>query len=272
MRGKFAAILFVVILAFLAVFSAGIFHKLFIEADNKFRDSTSAAFLGAFLAFLFVRIGDALKAYSDRTTKNHSTLVKLEYAFNGLLTSLDDNVYLIEKFEIIYQANVREKTPAQPFVWANRLHQVAKIDDLIIDLLNIDFINELFTLNVGLRKLNDSMDTINGAYLESKDAFLSGKISLDSYLVNLKGIHDNLLHIKKFHLSSTKDITRALAAARVLAKKRPLMGYLLRSTAGYKYGCCFSVQREEELLKLQEEISKVKKESKDKIDTVLQNN
>ena len=74
MREKVATILFVVILAFLGVFSVDVFQKLFIEADEKFTGPASAAFLGAFLAFVFVRVGDFFKSFSDRTTNNHSTL------------------------------------------------------------------------------------------------------------------------------------------------------------------------------------------------------
>lgn len=138
MREKITAILFVVILAFLAVFSTEIFHKLFIVADDKFSDSASAAFLGAFLAFIFVRLSDFFKSYTDRTTKNHSALIKLEHTLNGLLTTLDDNIYVIETFERIYKTYSTNKERTHVFVWANKLHPVAKLDELILELLNID--------------------------------------------------------------------------------------------------------------------------------------
>lgn len=269
MREKVAAILFILILAFLAVFSAEIFHKLFVEADDKFTDSASAAFLGAFLAFIFVRLGDFFKSYSDRTTKNHIALIKLEHALNGLLTTLDDNIYVIETFEKIYKAYTQSEKRTHVFVWANRLHPVARLDELILELLNIDLINELFTLNVHLRKLNESMDTINDAYAESKDAMIGGRIDPDNYLTNVKRIHKDLLDIKRFLSNSIEETIQALAAVRVLAKKRPLMGYLLRRIAGHKYGKAFSAKRSEEILKLRNELETVKSESQQRINEVL---
>ena len=261
MREKAAAILFVVILAFLGVFSADVFHKLFIKADEKFTDAALAAFFGAFLAFVFVRVGDFFKSYSDRTTKNYSTLIKLEHALNGLLNTLNDNIYVIKTFETIYKTYSQNVNQDRVFVWANRLHPVAKIDELILELLNIDLVNELFILNVHLRKLNESMDTINGAYAESKDALFSGRSDRDNYLACVTRIHTDLLDMKRFLSSSIEETTLALAAVRVLARNRPLMGYFLRRLAGHKYGKAFNVKRSEEVSKLRNELECTKSES-----------
>lgn len=269
MRGIIAAILFTIILAFLAVFSAEIFHKLFIEADGKFADSASAAFLGAFLAFMFVRMGDFFKSYSDRTTKNHTALIKVQHVLNGLLTTLDDNVFVIETFEKNFKFHTEKADQTQIFIWGNRLHPVTQIDEHILDLLNIDLINELFALNVHIRKLNESMDTMNDAYVEIKDALMNNRIDQDNYLDNVKKIHKQLLTIKKFLKSSIEETIQALAAVRVLSKKRPLIGYLLRIISGYKYGKTFDTKRTEEIGILRNELETTVGESQDRINTVL---
>lgn len=269
MRERAAAILFVVILAFLGVFAVDVFYKLFIEANKKFTESASAAFFGAFLAFVFVRVGDFFKSYSDRTAKNHSTLIKLEHTLNGLLNTLDDNIFVIETFETIYKNYAQKTNQDHVFVWANRLHPVANLDALILELLNIDLINELFTLNIHIRKLNESMDTLNGAYAESKEAMIGGKISQENYLINVERLHKDLLDIKRFISSSIEETTQALAAVRVLARRRPLMGYLLRRLAGHKYGKKFSSKRAAEIATLRAEIEKIKRESQDRINNVL---
>jgi hypothetical protein len=269
MREKAAAILFVVILAFLGVFTVDVFHKLFIETDKKFTESASAAFLGAFLAFVFVRVGDFFKSYSDRTTKNHSALIKLEHELNGLLTTLDDNIFVIETFENIYNTYTQQANRNHIFVWANRLHPVANLDELILELLNIDLINELFTLNIHLRKLNESTDTINGAYAETKDALLGGKIDPENYLANVARILKDLLDFKRFISSCIEEITQTLAAVRVLARRRPLMGYLLRRLAGHKYGKTFNSARAAEVATLRTELENTKRESQNRINRVL---
>ena len=269
MREKLAALLVIIILAFIAVFGFYVFKKLFIEVDDKFTETASAAFLGAFLAFLFVRVGDFFKAYSDRVTKNHSTLIKLEHSLNSLLGTLDDNIYVIETFESLYEKNISKSNQTHIFVWANRLHPVTLIDELMLDLLNIDLINELFSLNTHLRKLNDSAETLNGAYAEAKDALISGKIDPENYLNNMQRIHSDLLDIKNFISSYITESAEALSAIRVLAKKRPLMGYVLRRIAGHKYGGSFENKRQKELSKLQEEMEQIRKESSNKIERVL---
>jgi hypothetical protein len=269
MKEKIAAILFIVILAFLAVFSAEIFHKLFIEVDEKFSGTASAAFLGAFLAFVFVRIGDFFKSYSDRISKSHSSLIKLEHTLNNLLTTLDDNIYVIESFDKVYKANTENEKQNHVFVWANKLHPVTTIDALILDLLNIDLINELFSLNISLRKMNESMDTINGAYTETKDALIGGRIQPANYLANIKRIHTDSLDIKRFLLSHIEETTQALASVRVLANNQPLMGYFLRRLPGRKYGKSFNKKRSKELIKLRNEQLQTRMESQSRINKVL---
>lgn len=269
MRELIATVLFIIILAFIAVFSAEIFHKLFIEVDNNFASSASAAFLGAFLAFIFVRMGDFFKSYADRTTKNYSALIKLEHALNGLLTSLDDNVYIIKTFENIYKNYSENANNTHVFLWANKLHPVTKIDELILELLNIDLINELFALNIHLRKLNDSIDTINSAYIESKEALISKNIDTENYLANLKNIHKNLIDIKRFLSSYIEETTQALASVRVLAKHRPLMGSILRRLPGNKYGNSFNALRSKEIIKLRNEMETIKNDSQVKINKTL---
>ncbi len=269
MRELIAAILSIIILAFIAVFSAEIFYKLFIEADNNFTNSASAAFLGAFLAFIFVRIGDFFKSYSDRTSKSYNALIKLEHTLNGLLTSLDDNVYIIETFENIYKNYIEKANNTHVFLWANKLHPVTRIDELILELLNINLINELFALNIHLRKLNDSMDTINCAYIESKEALISKNIDAENYLTNLENVHKNLLDIKQFLLSYIEETVQALASVRVLAKQRPLIGSILRKLPGNKYGSNFNTLRSEELIKLRKEMETTKNDSQVKINKAL---
>jgi hypothetical protein len=270
MREKISAILFVVIIVFVAVFCWQIFNKLFIQSSTQFSDSAVAAFFGAFLAFLFIRLGEFFKSYSERISKGHNALIKLEYSLNSLLGQLDDNVYVTEIFEKYYDSYVKNKQNSRVFVWANRLTPVKIPDDMLIDLLNIDLINELFLLNEGLRKLNDSMETINGAYKESKDALISKAIVPENYIENLSGIHKNILEIRKFIKSSITEITEALAAIRVLAKDRPLIGYLLQRLPSYKYGRIFKAKRENELRILCQEMNEIKKDSKSKIDTILE--
>lgn len=270
MREKVATILFIIVFAFIAVFFGQVFWKLFIQPNTQFSTSAASAFFGAFLAFLFIRLGDFFKSYSDRITKGHSALVKAEYLLNSLLSELDDNIYVIETFEKLYENNVKSNEDSHVFLWANRLTPVKGLDEVLIDLLNIDLINELFTLNVDLRKLNASMETINGAYKESKDALISKVVDPSNYLENLTRIRKDLHHIKKFFSASITETARALSAVRVLSAKRPLIGYLLIKLPSYRYNRRFKAKREAELKTLLREMKEIKESSKARIYTILE--
>lgn len=268
MREKFTVALFVVILVFLAVFSADIFHKLFIEVDDEFSGSAAAAFLGAFLAFVFVRIGDLFKSYSDRTTRNHSALIKLNFLLNGLMNELDDNVYIIDKFEESYQRHIESKELSNILVWPNRLHPVSRPKEIIIELINVDLINELFAFDIHLHKLNNSTETLNNAYAEIKNAMMSERITTDEYLRNLSKIRHDLQDMKSFLKASLAETKQSLSAVRILAKKPPLMVYLLKRIAGQKYRKSFPEERGLELSKLNEEIENTKKKGRDRINEI----
>jgi len=270
MRATAAAILFAILLAFIAALCFYAFQKLFISFDAVITGIAAAAFLGAFFAFLFVRIGDFLRAYYDRSEKGYSTLVKLEFRLNSLLGRLDDNVYLIETFEKIYSQYEKQQGTHNIFLWANRLQPVGQLDDLIPGLTNIDFLNDLFRFDVHLRKLNESMETVNGAYVESKDALLRKDIDPNNYMTNVNFIRGTLLDIRKFLDGSISECMDTLAAVRVLTKNRPLISALMRKLPGYKYGPKFVSERDSEKSKLKEEMKSIKKTGQERINKILQ--
>ncbi len=269
MREKASAILLVIVLAFIAVISAEVFNKLFIDVDNKFTESASGAFLGAFLAFVFVRFGDFFKSYSDRVTKGHGGLIKLEHLLNSLLGELDDNAYIIDVFEANYKKHAEQNSQNSVFLWGNRLSEVPLIGDVKLELLNIDLINELFILDVHLKKLNDSLNTVNDVYVESKDALLGGNIDKENYQHNLSNVRTQLQDMKKFIVTNIEETKSALAAVRLLARKRPLMGYVLRLLASHKYGNKFEAQRATEMNKLNAEIHHGQSKGTERIEKVM---
>lgn len=269
MREKLASLLFLIVLVFLGVFSYYIFKELFFESNLEFSNSAYAAFLGAFLAFLFVRIGDFLKAFSDRLSRNYNALVKFDHILNSLYNDLDDNIYVVEIFESLYQENIKAVEEKRIFIWANRLHPVRLFDDLILELLNMDLTNELFALNIHLRKFNDSADTINRAYTESKEALISGSIEPKVYIDNLGNTHRHLLDIKSFLISYSEEIKEAISAVRVLCKRKTLMGSIFARLPGRNYSRDFDTHRQEQLKILEEEMTRTRKSSGEKIESVL---
>lgn len=142
------------------------------------------------------------------------------------------------------------------------------IEDLLLRVLNIDLVNELFSLNMSLRKFNDSAATINNSYTESKDALINEKISVNNYLENIRRMYIHLIEIKSFLNSYNEETVKSLAAIRVLAKKRPVISYIFKILPGYKYNKNFESKRNIEMSKLMGEIKKTQMESKEKIDDI----
>lgn len=201
MKEKIGAVLIVILLAFVGALSFGVFYRLFFAADSNVSVIAYAAFLGAFFAFLFVRIGDFLKSYSDRKSRNYNALMKIERVLNSSLNTLSDNIGIISLFEDTYAKFSAESQSRNVFTWASRLEPVQEIGELSFDLLNLDLINELFAVNIHLVKLNGTMKTIDRAYCEMKDSFLGNRITTDNYLEGLKTTKDNLQLAKRFSVN-----------------------------------------------------------------------
>ena len=68
-------------------------------------DAVFGAFLGAFFAFLFVHVGEALTKLYDRAVRNHTGLVRLEHYLNESIDLLAENITVAQ------QVRQHDKTP-----------------------------------------------------------------------------------------------------------------------------------------------------------------
>jgi len=269
-RQTLILLLVVVIVAFLFVFLVQIFGRLFFVPDDNLQDSAVGAFFGAFLAFVFVRIGDFFKAYSDRVEKGYSALVKIQHAVNGLLPVLDDNIHTVETFEKLFNDHIVDKTPPSPFVWANRIRTYERLKEFQLDLLNLDVVNDLVSFDTSLRKLNDDAETINSGYVEFKDAFISRVIDEENYLENLARHRTSLHLIRAFTVRAIEDAIRLQATTRLLVKKRrTILGYLIQASSSKHYPKSFEAELDLEVERLKTEIESVQKASKAEIDKTM---
>lgn len=258
-----------IIISFIGVFSFEIFYRLFFVGDNKLSSSMSSAFFGAFLAFIFVRIGDFFKSYTDRTKKGYSAMIKISHVLNNMLTNIDDSVYVIENFETSYKRYKSADNKSHIYIWANKLQPFQDIGDLILELTNVDLINELFSMNVHIRKIADSFDTINASYSESKEAIISKQIDLKSYVGNLDRTYENLVGIKKYLDKFKQEVIYSLAAIRVLSSTKPLINYVLQILPGYKYSKKFEFNRTQAISVLQSELKETLESSQGRLDGIF---
>lgn len=176
------------------------------------------AFLGAYFAFVFLRIADHLRRVYDRQKKHHEALVRFEHELNNYLTVIADNIYLIERFR---------KTVNDKKIYWSLPRTLPIYRELVIDLANLRIVNELSTLNTTLRKINDDIESVTGAYGEIKNAYIAGRLNQDGFKDYASPIADGLETLKKAFQALQNRIVNILALIRAQAPKDNPSGRIL---------------------------------------------
>ena len=210
----------VAIVAAIAASSATwVFWDAWKATDLKAFHALVGAFAGAFFAYLFFRFGDAMKKLYDRKEKNHTSLVRLQHHFNDCLSTTSDNLFVADNCISIF-TDERFKSGNHP-IYMNVFHPYKIDTELLIGLTNIDLINEISSLNDGLKKTNESLATIDRAYSQIRDAFISKTISESDYLENARQTRDRCIQIRPFLIQMKEDIVRLFAVTTLLTKNPP---------------------------------------------------
>lgn len=269
MRKSVEMLLFIVIGGF--VISAVLFLLLevSINTDPNIRKSFFGAFAGAFFAFLFVRLGTGLTKIYDRLAKNQTTLVCLQHNLNDCMGVINDNIYLIEKFHKIfdgYHAEVKDQK-----LFGNELHQIPINKELVVQLTNMEFINEVYSLHVSIRKLNDSMKTMNRMMEQTTSAFIEQKIDHKTYAANLSHYKPTFTDLSKFLSSANDDAIKAFATARVLLRDEVFLSRIIRYFMPSSYTEKQNIEINVEFKRVKSEIEHIRKKGQEKIQDVMGN-
>ena len=235
-------------------------------SDREAFRALIGAFSGAFFAFLFVRFGEGLKRIYDRKEKHHTTLVRLTHYFNDCLNITGDNVYVANTALSVFS----EETLASGElpVFFNEFHSYPIDRELVIGLTNMDFANEVYTLNVELRKLNDSMATTDRSYAEVKAAFISKQIDPKTYVANVRHGRPRYIELREFLLELKADLIRHMASANLLARDAPFLVRVIRGLTRSTYSKRFTQQRQTEARRIEAEIEALAEASRVRIDAV----
>jgi hypothetical protein len=221
------------------------------------------AFAGAFFAYLFVRFGDAMKKVYDRKEKNHTSLVRLQHYFNDCLNTTSDNLYIANDCTRIF-AEARLTSGGHP-IYMNVFHQYQVDVELMIGLTNLDLINEMASLNAGLKKLNSSLATIDRAYGQIRDAFIAKTISETDYLANARLTRDRCAQIQPFLSQTQGDLVRLFAVAQLLLKDPPFLVRITQAFVRTKYPKGFEALLEHEIAKVKAGMDAIAKASEQRI-------
>jgi len=221
------------------------------------------AFAGAFFAYLFVRFGDAMKKVFDRKEKNHTSLVRLQHYFNDCLNTTSDNLYIANDCIGVF-TEARLMSGNRP-IYMNVFHQYQLDTELMIGLTNLDFINEIASLNTSLKKMNESLATINRAYSQIRDAFISKTISGSDYLENARLTRDRCVQVIPFLNQANDDLVRLFAITNLLMKNPPFLVWVTQALVRTKYPKEFETLLERETAEVKAGMEAITKASKQRI-------
>lgn len=257
----------VAIAAFAAALAAGSLSWLFWDGwkatDLESFRALVGGFAGAFFAYLFVRFGDALKKIYDRKESNHTALVKLQHYFNDCLNTTGDNIFIVDDCASTL-TDERLASAAIP-IYMNSFHQYEINRDVIVKLTNVDFLNEVYSLNVTLRKINDTLATIDRSYSQLRDSLLSKNIDLTTYKVNTRQYRDRCIEIKGFLLQLKDDLTKLFASTNLLLKDQPFLVRVILATVRTTYPRDFESNLKTEQARVSAEMESIAQASREKI-------
>jgi len=237
-----------------------LFNKIFSNQKIIFIQVSLSAFMGAFFAFLFIKLAELLTKISERTNKHYNAMVKIEHRFNDYLNYISDNCFLIKNFI---------KALKKGGIYINRFALLPIEKDITLELLDLPLINKIFSFNTSVRKMNNSMETINSWYDEIKKAYLEGKMNRDIYKKNSENVIKNLQDLDSFLISLEEKTKNISALVRILLKYKP---FTVRIVQFFSRDRSLEISEERigsEKNKLNLEIEKIVKESRKEIEEAI---
>lgn len=220
-----------------------------------------SAFTGAFFAFLFLRLAEFFSKIYERQVRHFNSLIILETQLNELMGIISDNIYLIPFFKTsitsgnIYFSKLR-------FMPVDKSHYG--------NLHDLELINDLFSYNYQLRKLNDDLESLTDGYSDIKNAYIQHNIQKQDYLINAQISAEMLITLEIFLKDMEKHTIQLMAKVRLMSKRDAPLGTriarLFIHTSGSKLK---KNEIENEVKILRKEIEEIKRSSKMEIDNAL---
>jgi len=220
-----------------------------------------SAFAGAFFAFLFLRLAEFLSKVYQRQVKHYNSLVILETQLNELGGIIHDNIHLIPFFRnAITSGNI----------YFSKLRQLPIDRSHYENLHDIDLINDLFSFNYQLRKLNDDMDSLADGYADIKNAYIQHHIQKQDYLINAQISAELLTALEAFLGDMENRTVQLMAKVRLMLKKDVPLGTTIARWFIHTSGSSLKkVDIDKEAEKLLKEIEETKTQSQKEIEEVL---
>jgi hypothetical protein len=192
-----------------------------IFSDPQVTASAIGALIGAFVALILVVTRDWVGKVYDRKHKHFDALVKLEAQAQAQGGVINDNLFILPHF-----ANTLRNGK---LYWSN-LSTIPYDTDVIYELHNLDLINDIYSYHYDLRRANDDLNGIVGAYKNIEQAFIAKNIDDQTYTLNAKNIADVLDDLIIYLNDEVSvELIRIIAKVRLLIKKDQTFGMRIKS-------------------------------------------
>ncbi len=229
------------------------------------------------LTYLLTRMGEISTKIYERKKKNLNALMRFEYLCCENMNTINDTIFVIDDF--IEAAEIPLKNN-KPIVYGNALFSIPFNDDLILDLTNLDFLNDLLGYKIDITRINHDIDTTNKMYEAFKLALINKDIDFAIYKSNALLTIEKCKKLKPF-LEQLKETTIVIKSYSCLLRKKnkPLLSRIIHLFCINKSSKdSFREELEEEILKnkkaqqavsqkSREELEEMKKKIKTEIDS-----
>ncbi len=178
-----------------------------------------AAFMGAFLTFILVKLAELGTHFRKLEKNNLDTLVTTSHDLSDNLNKLHNNDFVAK--DILATLAIAKNDQTAGLQVNFNFFKALPIDRTrIIHLKNNLFLNELFGYFADIEKLNDTMGSVQSLYNLLISTKLSGQLDDDSYKFNLDMVEKKLKEVRKFINAATDKTIDLSAKAKLLLKYR----------------------------------------------------
>ena len=251
------------IAAIVAASATWIFWDAWKASDREAFRALIGAFSGAFFAYVFVRFADGFKKIYDRKEKNHTALVRLQHYINDCLNITSDNLFIVDECVQVFSEERLEAGELSIFM--NVFHEYPIDRELLIGLTNVNFLNEVYSLNVEVSKLNASLATIDRAYAQVRDAFIAKHVDATVYLLNARRTREHCGTLRGNLLRTKQQLIRLFAVTNLLLRDSPFLVRVIRSLTQTAYPKDFDAALAPEVVRVTSEMEGIAQASAQRI-------
>ncbi|HSX41979.1 MAG TPA: hypothetical protein VLE93_01365 [Candidatus Saccharimonadales bacterium] len=224
-----------------------------------------AALLGSAFTLFVTGFGTIVAAIVNRKKRHYTGLVKLEYELQNMLGVLDDNHYILPFFISALKTGK---------VYWSTLRYLELDPSIDYELFDLTLLNKLLCFKQSLRKLNNDIENISGAYEELKSHFMEKNITQPDYLLNGQSLAKDLESIQNFSKDLVlMELKELLALTRIMElRDQPIINRLYKLLIKTSGGKITEEEISAELIVVEAEIEEVSKKSQQKLDEIKDDN